>query len=120
MNKQAPEKTLQDILSSMDTGTNNDKLRLFLLHYILHETGKQASDETKRLLKLLENAQIEQSAVKYVRQWKQFAQMFSDDQYTGGGTKAVDMFSRLLNQSSQLVMEGAQAFLLASLGSFYF
>jgi len=34
--------------------------------------------------------------------------MLSDDQYAGGGTKAIDMFSRLLNHSSQLVMDGVK------------
>jgi hypothetical protein len=34
--------------------------------------------------------------------------MLSDDQYAGSGTKAIDMFSRLLNHSSQLVMDGVK------------
>ena len=34
--------------------------------------------------------------------------MSGQDQYTGGGTKTISMFSKLLNQSSQLVMEGVK------------
>lgn len=34
--------------------------------------------------------------------------MLPKDQYTGGGTKTVGMFSKLLTTSSQFVMEGVK------------
>jgi len=49
------------------------------------------------------------SAVQFAKRWRLYNRMATGtNQYTGGGTKTVNMFSKLMSQGSQFVMEGVK------------
>ncbi|VEN39381.1 unnamed protein product [Callosobruchus maculatus] len=85
---QGLEKPLMEILSDPSAGAPEDKLRLFVIFYIC---SQQISD-----------ADLKRS----------FAKMASGgsslNQYEGAGTKTVSMFSKLVSQGSNFVMEGVK------------
>jgi len=105
MSKQLPDRSLLEMIKDPETGSPEDKLRLFLIYFIF---GDIAEGDLGQFTSALEAAGCDTSAVKYVKRWKTFAKRFSRDQYAGGGTKTVSMFSKLLSQSSQFVMEGVK------------
>lgn len=52
------------------------------------------------------------AGVKYLQRWKSVTRMSqqtaSASDYSGGGTKTVSMFSKLMTQGSSFVMEGVK------------
>ena len=48
--------------------------------------------------------------LQYLKRWKSLSQMTTlpSADYSGGGTKTVSMFSKLMQQSSSFVMEGVK------------
>uniref|UniRef100_A0A183J0P1 Sec1 family domain-containing protein 1 n=1 Tax=Soboliphyme baturini TaxID=241478 RepID=A0A183J0P1_9BILA len=85
MNRQIPNRLLIDLILDPECG----------------------SSEMEDVLSALETAGCDTSAVKFVRRWKRFTKT-SAEQYGGGGTRTVSMFSKLLSQSSQFIMEGVK------------
>lgn len=71
--------------------------------------------ELDQYSKVLEDAGCDTAPLKYLRRWSSLARMTnaaasssSADYYAGGGTRTVNMFSKLMAQSSQFVMEGVK------------
>uniref|UniRef100_A0A914UW23 Sec1 family domain-containing protein 1 n=1 Tax=Plectus sambesii TaxID=2011161 RepID=A0A914UW23_9BILA len=106
LNRQMPDTPLIDTLRDPACGSTEDKLRLFLINYICSDS--LSDSELKQQMAILEAAGADDAAVKFVKRWKSFTKMVSRDDHLGAGTKTVSMFSKLLNHSSQLVMEGVK------------
>lgn len=103
------EKSILDIIADPEAGNVDDKMRLFVIYYICltHLTDAE--------LKKFENALLEAgcdlSPLAYIKRWKSFTKMASGatlNQYEGAGTKTVSMFSKLVSQGSNFVMEGVK------------
>ncbi|KAJ8977265.1 hypothetical protein NQ317_003967 [Molorchus minor] len=104
---QALEKPVMDILSDPGAGTPDDKMRLFIIFYIC-STHLSESDIKKYETALIE-AGCDLSPIAYIKRWKSYTKMASGanlNQYEGAGTKTVSMFSKLVSQGSNFVMEG--------------
>lgn len=106
MSKSALDKSILDIIQDSDAGTNEDKLRLFIINLIC---GQQMSEnEIDEYCAELQKAGCELSAIQYIRRWKSYSKMPVISSYGGGGTKTVSMFSKLMSQASQFAMEGVK------------
>ncbi|XP_060530327.1 protein sly1 homolog isoform X2 [Cylas formicarius] len=102
------EKPLLDIISDTGAGTVDDKMRLFLIYYIC--ATNIADLDLKKFEGALKEAGCNLSALNYMKRWKSFTRMASTslNQYEGAGTKTVNMFSKLVSQGSNFVMEGVK------------
>ncbi|XP_022669028.1 sec1 family domain-containing protein 1-like isoform X1 [Varroa destructor] len=107
LGRQTLERSIQDTLADPQAGSPCDKLRLFLINFICNQISPE---EFKEYEALLEKAGCDLKAVKYLKRWKDFSQMQVQAQqaYAGSGTKTVGMFSKLMSQGSQFVMEGVK------------
>uniref|UniRef100_A0A8C4TAB0 Sec1 family domain containing 1 n=1 Tax=Erpetoichthys calabaricus TaxID=27687 RepID=A0A8C4TAB0_ERPCA len=96
----------------LNSGTPEDKMRLFLIYYI---TSQQPPSEVdmEQYRKALADAGCNLSPLNYIRQWKAFAKMAAAPaNYGGSGAKAMGLFSRVMNTGSQFVMEGVKNLVL--------
>lgn len=107
MSKATMDKSILEIIMDPDTGTPEDKLRLFLIFYMC---SPQMSDaELKKYEKALAEAGCDLSPLVYIKRWKSYTKMVAaPNQYEGAGTKTVSMFSKLVSQGSSFVMEGVK------------
>lgn len=107
LGRQTLEKSIQETLTDPEAGTSTDKLRLFLINYICNHL---APEELKEYEILLESAGCDLKAIKYLKRWKDLSQIQVQAQqaYAGSGTRTVGMFSKLMSQGSQFVMEGVK------------
>lgn len=98
---------LMEIISDPEAGMPEDKLRLFLIALIC---GPSLSDgQIDQYSDALQGASCDTSALQYIRRWKAYTKMSAaPSQYGGGGTKTVNMFSKLMSQGSQFLMEGVK------------
>ncbi|RZF38555.1 hypothetical protein LSTR_LSTR006150 [Laodelphax striatellus] len=107
MAKASLDKPLMDVISDPDTGTPDDKMRLFIIYYICSHTMSES--EFEKYSQALENAGCDLKPLNYIKRWKAYTRMASNtNQYVGGGTKTVSMFSKLVSQGSSFVMEGVK------------
>lgn len=107
MAKASLDRPIMEIISDPDTGTQDDKMRLFIIYYILSHSITEA--EFEKYSQALENAGCDLKPLNYIKRWKAYAKMASStNQYVGGGTKTVSMFSKLVSQGSSFVMEGVK------------
>ncbi|KAL1139436.1 hypothetical protein AAG570_006420 [Ranatra chinensis] len=101
------DKPLIEILSDPKTGTPEDKLRLFLIYYICCDSLSEAEFDNYALI--LQTAGCNLQPLYCIKRWKAFPKMAaSPNQYAGGGTKTVSMFSKLVSKGSSFVMEGVK------------
>lgn len=105
-------KSLNEILLDPNSGSTSDKMRLFLIYYLYNSQSLSESD-LKQLTSALEESGCDLNAYHFIKRWKTYSKLpFSDTQYSlhnhGGGTKTVSMFSKLMSQGSQFVMEGVK------------
>lgn len=103
------EKAILDIISDPAAGTVDDKMRLFIIYYIC--TPHLPEAELKKFEGALVEAGCDLSPLVYIKRWKSFIKMASGaalNQYEGAGTKTVSMFSKLVSQGSNFVMEGVK------------
>ncbi|KRZ15762.1 Sec1 family domain-containing protein 1, partial [Trichinella zimbabwensis] len=105
MNKQATERPVIDMIKDAECGSAEDKMRIALIKYLCTDMSE---NEVGQLMQALESIDCDVSAFKYLKRVKQFSSNATSDQYSGGGTKTVNMFSKLLSQSSQFIMEGVK------------
>ncbi|KRX91229.1 Sec1 family domain-containing protein 1, partial [Trichinella pseudospiralis] len=105
MNKQATERPVIDMIKDAECGSVEDKMRIALIKYLCTDMSE---NEVAQLMQALESIDCDVSAFKYLKRVKQFSSNATSDQYSGGGTKTVNMFSKLLSQSSQFIMEGVK------------
>jgi hypothetical protein len=98
---------LMEIISDPEAGTPEDKLRLFLIALICGPTLSDGQIDQYRDALVAVNCDV--SALQYIRRWKAYTKMTAaPSQYGGGGTKTVNMFSKLMSQGSQFFMEGVK------------
>lgn len=108
--------TLDDMLTNPDYGHPSDKYRLFLIAYIC-DNPNLSDEEAEKYVNTLEGLGCKRSAFDYVKRWKTFskinvASLQSSLQSSGGVLKTANMFSKLMSQGSQFVMEGVKNLVL--------
>ena len=108
--------TLDDMLANPDYGHPSDKYRLFLISYIC-DNPNLSEDEAEKYVNVLEKLGCKRSAFDYVKRWKTFsninvASLQSSLQSSGNVLKTSSMFSKLMSQGSQFVMEGVKNLVL--------
>ncbi|XP_053205497.1 sec1 family domain-containing protein 1-like isoform X2 [Panonychus citri] len=110
LSKSILDKTPLEIIKDAETGSESDKVRLCLINFLC---SSLSDDEINQYEKALEEANCDLNAFRYLRRWKTFSRMptLANVQY-GGGTKTVNMFSKLMTQGSQFVMEGVKNLVL--------
>lgn len=107
MSKASLDRPLMDIISDPDLGNPEDKMRLFIIYYICSQSITEA--EFNKYSAALEAAGCDLRPLSYIKRWKAYTKMASaPNQYVGGGTKTVSMFSKLVSQGSSFVMEGVK------------
>ncbi|XP_014277012.1 protein sly1 homolog [Halyomorpha halys] len=101
------EKSLLDILTDTEAGTPDDKMRLFLIYYIC--TDLIPETDINKYSEALQTVGCDLDALNYIKRWKAYAKMAAmPSEYSGGGTKTVSMFSKLVSKGSSFVMEGVK------------
>ncbi|GLH13371.1 Protein sly1 homolog [Gryllus bimaculatus] len=107
MSKAALDRSIMELLTDPEAGTPEDKMRLFIIYYICTHSMSEA--DCDRYAAALQNAGCDLSPLTYIKRWKAYAKMAATpNQYVGGGTKTVSMFSKLVSQGSSFVMEGVK------------
>ena len=104
------ERPLLEVLASKEFGSPRDRQRLAVIWQLCNETSSQDFD---RMAAALAESEVDDAPLKYIRQWKTFAQAGTQmNQFSaGGGTKTINMFSKLIT-SSNFVMEGVKNFVV--------
>lgn len=108
--------TLDDMIANPDYGHPNDKYRLFLISYIC-DNPNLTEEEAEKYVSVLEGLGCKRSAFDYIKRWKTFskinvASLQSSLQSSGGVLKTAGMFTKLMSQGSQFVMEGVKNLVL--------
>ncbi|GAB1600909.1 sec1 family domain-containing protein 1 [Argonauta hians] len=107
MSKSVLDKSLMDIISDPEAGNPEDKIRLFIISMICGPPMTDAELDQYCMAFKASNTDI--SPIQYIRRWKAYTKIsVGPAQYGGGGTKTIGMFSKLMNQGSQFVMEGVK------------
>jgi hypothetical protein len=109
------DKDLAELFQDTTAGTAEDKLRLFLI-YFLCDAGSTGGDDIKKYETALQEAGCDMRAYNYIKRWKTFSKMpaLANTLATSysGGTRTVNMISKLMSQGSQFVMEGVKNFVV--------
>lgn len=103
------DKSPLELIKDTTAGTTKDKLRLCLINYLC---ASMTEDEVNQFERALEEAGCDLDAFKYIKRWKAIAKMPSPASRQYGGTNTVNMFSKLMTQGSQFVMEGVKNLVL--------
>lgn len=108
MSKITSEKSVMDFINDPEGGSPTDKMRLFLIYFISQANNAELNLE--QFEEALQNADCDLAPIKYIKRWKQYTMPSTNiqQQLRGGGTKTIGMFSHLMNQGSQFVMEGVK------------
>ncbi|CAF3738378.1 unnamed protein product, partial [Adineta steineri] len=107
MSKQVQEKSLMEVLSDPAAGTPEDKLRLFLIHYICTPTMTQG--ELDQYMTILRGSNCTcLDAITYIKRWKSLSKGSVASQAREGGTTTMGMFSNLVTKASKFAMEGVK------------
>nr|CAD7446433.1 unnamed protein product [Timema bartmani] len=86
MSKAALDRSIMDLLTDSEAGNPEDKMRLFIIYYLCSHSMAEVSARLTAYAKMAA----------------------TPNQYVGGGTKTVSMFSKLVSQGSSFVMEGVK------------
>ncbi|KAG9510045.1 Sec1 family domain-containing protein 1, partial [Fragariocoptes setiger] len=117
MNRTITERSILDeMICDPQCGLPADKYRLFLISYIC-DNPALSEDEAEKYMQTLVGLGCNRGAFDYIKKWKTFARISvknlqSSYQTSGGGTRTVSMFSKLMLQGSQFVMEGVKNLVL--------
>lgn len=108
MSRAMLDKSPIELISDASAGLPEDKLRLFLIHFICN--AALSADELKQFETALQESGCDINTLQYMKRWKTFAKvsLASATAHYAGGTKTVNMFSKLMTQGSQFVMEGVK------------
>lgn len=114
MSKVALDRPLLEVLQDGAFGQPEDKMRLFIIYYICTVGVTEA--ECKRYEQVLGELGCDLSPLPYLKRWKAITQRsmgavgnaLANNPYEGGGTRTVSMFSKLVSQGSNFVMEGVK------------
>ncbi|CAF0875013.1 unnamed protein product [Adineta steineri] len=91
MSKQVQEKSLMEVLSDPAAGTPEDKLRLFLIHYICTPTMTQG--ELDQYMTILRGSNCTcLDAITYIKRWKSLSKGSVASQAREGGTTTMGDF----------------------------
>uniref|UniRef100_T1JGN0 Protein sly1 homolog n=1 Tax=Strigamia maritima TaxID=126957 RepID=T1JGN0_STRMM len=105
------DKSLIELFADPEAGTPEDKMRLFLIYYICGPTLTDA--EVDQYAAVLKDSGCDLAPLNFTKRWKIYSKLpLASNQYTGGGTKTISMFSKLMSQGSQFVMEGVKNFVV--------
>ncbi|CAF0707532.1 unnamed protein product [Brachionus calyciflorus] len=107
MLKATLEKSIMEVINDPEAGTNEDKLRLFIIYYLCNPNLSQA--ELDQYLIQLKEANCDIDSLKYIKRYKTLSKRNYSNQYndnTASGT--VNTFSNLISKSSKFVMEGVK------------
>ena len=111
MSKAVLDKSPLELIIDPNAGLMTDKLRLFLIQYMCGNP-QLSETELNQFVNELQGVGCDLNSYNYIKRWKKFSKLsLSDSQYvfhSGGGTKTVSMFSKLMSQGSQFVMEGVK------------
>lgn len=108
MSKSNIDRSPEELLRDPEFGTPEDKMRLFIIYYICTSIPES---EFSRYEAILQEAGCDLTPLPYIQRWKSIMKGTSStipNQYEGGGTKTVNMFSKLVSQGSSFVMEGVK------------
>lgn len=107
MSKAAMDKPIMDIINDLSVGTPEDKMRLFLIYFIC---GPPITDaDFDQYCTALKTAGCDLGHLQYVKRWKAYSKIaLAPSQYMGAAPKTISMFSKLVSQGSQFVMEGVK------------
>ncbi|KAI7690032.1 Sec1 family domain-containing protein 1 [Sarcoptes scabiei] len=105
-----------ELIRDPESGTLEDKLRLFLIYFL---SSNLSDSEYEQYINELRTLGCDLASLEYVKRCKFLANRNSSIinsnqnsdsifQSLGGGTKTVNMFSKLMSQGSQFVMEGVK------------
>lgn len=103
-----------DLIRDASSGLPEDRLRLFLVYFLCHNLS---DSEIEQYTNELREAGCDLTPFEYMRRFKKFLSSSTASSTTntdsifqslGGGTKTVNMFSKLMSQGSQFVMEGVK------------
>lgn len=104
-----------ELIREPNSGLNEDKLRLFLVYFLSHNL---TDSDVEQYISELRQAGCDLAPFEYMRRLKKFLSTTTENSSTsntdsifqslGGGTKTVNMFSKLMSQGSQFVMEGVK------------
>lgn len=116
MSKFALDRPLLEVLRDTEFGQPEDKMRLFIIYYIC--TPAVPEGEFAKFEQVLRDLGCDLSPLPYLKRWKAITQRTmgvvaattatSSNPYEGSGTKTVSMFSKLVSQGSNFVMEGVK------------
>lgn len=107
-----------ELLADQAAGNATDKLRLLLILYLC---ANLTGHEWIECENALQNQGIPLNALQYLKRWKSLTNsMYNPANATAtgtsaaisGGTRTVSMFSKLMSQGSQFVMEGVKNLVL--------
>lgn len=110
LSKSLLDKSTLDLILDPLSGSLEDKMRLFLINYLCDNGQVFTPEDIKRLETGLLESGCDLGPYHYIKRWKSFSKaprLTSTTNY-GGGTKTVGMFSKLMSQGSQFVMEGVK------------
>jgi len=105
------DKSINEIINDPENGEPDDKLRLFLIYFLCTNTITDA--EFDQYSSTLQNNGCNLAAINYLKRWKSFSMIGSKNiEFSQGQgmttTKSVSMFSKLMEKSSNFVMEGVK------------
>jgi len=105
------DKSIMEIINDPENGGPDDKLRLFLIYYLCTNTVTDA--EFDQYSATLQAAGCSLSALTYLKRWRSFSMINTKNFEISQGpgmttTKSVSMFSKLMEKSSNFVMEGVK------------
>jgi len=107
---QSLDRSLMEVLEDPENGVAEDKLRLFLIFFLSSPAVSEA--ELEQYSAALQAAGCDLAPLTYLRRWRSFTQQSSKTLEVAsgqqGGTRAVNMFSSLISQSSNFVMAGVK------------
>ena len=108
MSRSMLDKSPIELINDPNAGLASDKLRLFLINFMC--SASLTSEEFKQFESALQEAGCDMNVLNYMKRWKTFSKvsLSSATAHYGGGTKTVNMFSKLMTQGSQFVMEGVK------------
>ncbi|XP_014671139.1 PREDICTED: sec1 family domain-containing protein 1-like [Priapulus caudatus] len=107
MSRSQLDKSLMDIITNPEAGSAEDKMRLFLIALLCGQPMTEA--EIDQYAMTLQETDCDIAPLNYIRKWRAYAKISAaPSTYTGGGTKTVSMFSKLMADSSKFVMEGVK------------
>lgn len=106
MSKQTLDRSVIETISDPDCGTPEDKLRLAIIYYIC---TNMSDNDCSKLESALSTAGCDLNPLIYIKRLRSYTRIAEiQNNYEGGGTKTVSMFSKLMNQGSSFVMEGVK------------